>query len=186
MSQKKWNVHADPRRRRKRGIEAYNERVGRLGVLAMSVFAAVEGGCAASNPDGAVSGDFITADVDGASVRAAFKPGAWASASDPDDLWVVAGKTSILDGWNLYFPNSVGTTTCPPTWLALFELDSPIICSEGPGAGCSITVTTAALAVGDVVEGTFTATLSPFGADASTARTAVVTNGVFHVTRIQE
>jgi hypothetical protein len=47
-------------------------------------------------------------------------------------------------------------------------------------------VTTAALAVGDVVEGTFTATLSPFGADASTARTTVVTNGAFHVTRIQQ
>jgi len=155
-------------------------------MLAMSVFAAVAAGCAASNSDGAIPGDFITADVDGVTLRAAFKPGAWTAPGDAEDLWVVAGKTSMLDGWNIYVPNSVGTSDCPPTWLALFEINSPIICSEGPGAGCSVTVTKPAAAVGDVVEGTFTATLSPYGADASTARVAVVTNGAFHVTRTLE
>ena len=168
-------------------MEEYNACVSRGGLLAMSVFAAVEGSCGggvASNPNGAVSEDFITADVDGVSVRAALEPGAWTTARDTEDLWLAAGKSSMLDGWNLYIPNTVGTTTCPPTWLALVKLYSPVVCSDGPGAGCSVTVTAAAPAVGDVVEGTFTATLSPLGADPSTARTNVVTNGAFHVTRI--
>ncbi len=67
--------------------------------------------------------------------------------------------------------------------MALFELNTPVVCSDGPAASCSVTVTAAAPALGDVLEGTFTATLSQFGADPSTARTAVVTNGAFHVTR---
>lgn len=161
-------------------------RVARLGLLAMSLLAAVEGGCggsAASNPDGAHSGDFITADVDGVTVRAAFEPAGGTTGVEAGEIWLVAGKTSMLDGWNVYVPNSVGTTACPPAWLALFQPDSPVVCSDGPGATCSVTITAAAPALGDVVEGTFTATLSTFGAEPSTARAAVVTNGAFHVTR---
>jgi len=160
--------------------------VARLGLLALSLLAAVEGGCgggAASNPDGANSGDFITADVGGVSIRAAFEPAAGTTGVEAGVIWVVAGRTSMLDGWNVYIPNSVGTSACPPSWLALFEPDSPVVCSDGPGATCSVIVTAAAPALGDVVEGTFTATLSPFGTDPSTARTTVVTNGAFHVTR---
>ena len=48
------------------------------------------------------------------------------------------------------------------------------------GGSCSITVTHAAPALGDLLEGTFSATLKT---SASTAETAVVTNGAFHVTR---
>ena len=140
--------------------------MARLGLLAASLLAAVEGGCgggAASNPDGAGSGDFITGDVGGVSIRAAFEPAAGTTGVEAGAIRVVAGKTSMIDGWNLYLSNSVGTTACPPTWLALFEPESPVVCSDGPGAGCSVTVTAAAPAMGDVIEGTFTATLSPFG-----------------------
>jgi len=164
----------------------YNEAVGRLGLVATSLLVAVEGGCggaAASNPDGAASGGFISADVDGVNVRAAFEPAAGTSGVEAGEIWVVAGKTSMIDGWSVYISNSVGTTTCPPSWLALFEPENPVVCSDGPGATCSVTVTAAAPAMGDVIEGTFTATLSPFGADPATAHTTVVTNGVFHVTR---
>ena len=158
----------------------------RLGFLAMSLLAAVEGGCgggAASNPNGADSGDFITADVDGVRVRAVFEPSAGTSGGNGTEIWVVAGKTSLLDGWSLSIPNRVGTSTCPPSWMALFEPNTPVVCSDGPAASCGVTVTAAAPALGDVLEGTFTATLSPFGADPSTAQMAVVTNGAFHVTR---
>jgi len=154
--------------------------VAKLGLLATSLLAAVEGGCgAAAKP----AGDFITADVDGVTVRAAFEPAAGTTGVAAGEIWVVAGKTSMIDGWNVYLPNSVGTVACPPSWLALFEPESPVVCSDGPGATCSVTVTAAAPAMGDVIEGAFTAMLSPFGADPSTARIAVVTNGAFHVTR---
>jgi len=158
----------------------------RFGLLAISLLAAVAGGCGgggASRPDGAQSGDFISADVGGVSVRATFQPAAGTSGVDAGEIWLVAGKSSMIDGWNLYIPNSVGTVACPPSWMALFEPESPSVCSDGPGASCSITVTAAAPAMGDVVEGTFSATLSPFGADPATAPMAVVTNGAFHVTR---
>src|SRR5262245_40008956 len=160
----------------------YNDRVARTGLLAASLLAAAEGGCsggAASNS----SRDFITADVDGVTVRAAFEPAAGTTGVEAGVIWVVAGKSSMLDGWNVYVPNSVGTTACPPSWLALFEPDSPVVCSDGPGATCSVTVIASAPTMGDVIEGTFTATLSPFGADPSTAQTTTVTNGAFHVTR---
>jgi hypothetical protein len=153
-----------------------------MGLLAV----VVEGGCggdAASHPDGAGSGDFISGEVDGVSIRAAFEPAAGTTGVDAGEIWVVAGKTSMLDGWKVYIPNAVGTTTCPPSWLALFETENSVVCSDGPGASCTVTVTAAAPAMGDVVEGTFTATLSPYGADPATARTSVVTNGAFHVTR---
>jgi len=157
----------------------------KLGLLVMSVLAEVEAGCgsgAASRPDGANSGDFIAANVDGVSYLCTFEPSAGTSW-DGTEILLSAGKTSMLDGWNLTVPNSVGTTTCPPSWMALFELDAPIVCSDGPGASCSVTVTAGAPALGDVVEGTFTATLSTLGADPLTARRAVVTNGAFHLTR---
>ena len=44
-----------------------------------------------------------------------------------------------------------------------------------------MTVTAAAPALGDVIEGTFTATLKTLPPE--TPRTAVVTNGAFHATR---
>jgi len=160
--------------------------VVKRGLLALSLLAAAQAGCgsdAASNPDGADSGDFITADLDGVRFRAAFEPSARVGGFDGAEISLDAGKTSLLDGWNLSVPNRVGTTTCPPSWMALFQLNAPIVCSDGPAASCSVTVTAAAPALGDVFEGTFTATLSPFGADPSTARMTVVTNGAFHVTR---
>jgi hypothetical protein len=136
-----------------------------------------------SNPDGAGSGDFITADVDGVRVRAAFDPSASTSGGNGTEITVTAGKTSLLDGWKLIIANQVGTTTCPPSWMGLFELNTPLRCSDGPAARCTVTVTAAAPTPGDVLEGTFTAMLAPYGADPSTARTTVVTNGAFHVTR---
>jgi len=160
---------------------------------ATSLIAAGAGGCgggAAATADGglvhdgAPSGDFITAEVNGATVRAGFEPSAGTSGVGEGLIWVVAGRTSMLDGWNLYIPNSVGTSDCPPSWLALFEVDVPTVCSDAPGATCSVTVTSAAPALGDVMAGTFTATLTPFGtASPSAAQTAVVANGAFHVTR---
>ncbi len=161
----------------------------RLGLLTMSLIAGVAAGCtdgaasAWSNPHDAATEYFITADVNGVTVRAAFEPWSGTGGVETGLIWVAAGRTSIFDGWELSIPNRVGTTACPPSWLALFEVNVPTVCSDGPGASCSVTITSAAPALGDVLEGTFTATLSVFGAAPSSAGAVAVTNGSFHVAR---
>ena len=129
--------------------------------------------------DTAHPGDFISADVDGVTVRAELMPAAGTMGLTSDALiWASAGTTSTTLGWNFYVPNAAGTFSCPPSWMALFE-PGRIFSADAAGS-CSISVTHGAPALGDLLEGTFSATLKT---TTSTPQTAVVTNGAFHVTR---
>jgi hypothetical protein len=175
-----------------------------LGLLAAELLAASQGACggggakagdASATFDGAVvvdsrilpdgppaldaahPGDFITADVDGVTVRAELMPSAGTKGlSSPGQIWMNAGTTSATLGWSLYFPNSVGTSGCIPDWVALFEVGRMLRSDRG---SCSVTVSAAAPALGDVLIGTFTATLTTLDSPQQYA----VTNGAFHVTR---
>jgi hypothetical protein len=129
--------------------------------------------------DGTRAGDFVTGDIDGMTVRAEVQPTSGTVGLAAGQIWVNVGLTTNLNGWSLYIPNSVGTSECPPDWVALFEASGDTLRSDT--GSCSVTVTAAAPALGDVVEGTFTATLKTLAPDAP--RTAAVTNGAFHVTR---
>jgi hypothetical protein len=186
-------------------VHIMESRISRLLVLSMGLCAASQGACGggaakagdASARDGLVTiagrnlpdagpaidaahpGDFISADVDGTTVRAELMPAAGTMGLTSDALiWASAGTTSTTLGWNFYVPNAAGTFSCPPSWMALFE-PGRIFLADAAGS-CSITVTQAAPALGDVLEGTFSATLKT---TSSTPQTAVVTNGAFHVTR---
>jgi hypothetical protein len=128
--------------------------------------------------DSATTGGFVTADVDGVTVRVENDVKSGTSGLGPGQIWITAGTTST-NAWNLYIANSVGTSACPPDWVGQFEDTGYLLRSEG--GSCSVTVTAAAPAVGDVIEGTFTATLKTLPPE--TPRTAVVTNGAFHATR---
>jgi hypothetical protein len=130
--------------------------------------------------DAAHPGDFVSADVDGVTMRGEFGPAAGTMGLADGQIWINAGFTSKTTGWLLYIQNSVGTTTCSPSWIALFGSSGGTLRSDSPGGSCSVTVTAPAPALGDVVEGTFTATL---GRAVTPASTAAVTNGVFRVTR---
>jgi hypothetical protein len=125
--------------------------------------------------DGANPGDFVSADVDGVTIRAELGPEAGTIGLADGQIWVGAGTTSSAKGWTIYMTNSVGTTGCPPSWIMLsvtgFQRTDPL-------GSCSVTVTRAAPALGDVLEGTFMATLG-----SASGQTVSVTNGVFHVTR---
>ena len=94
-------------------------------------------------------------------------------------IWVNAGPLGA-SAWNLYISNSVGVSACRPDWIALFDAPGGGDLRSDAGGSCSVTVTAAAPALGDVIEGTFSATLKTM---TSNPRTAVVTNGAFHVTR---
>ncbi len=122
-------------------------------------------------------GDFIVAEVDGVTVRAELTPTCGTKGVGPGEIWVNAGTTSATLGWTVYMPNRVGTSTCIPDWVALFEAGRMLRSDRG---SCSVTVTAAAPALGDVLEGTFTAMLTTL---TSPVQTAVVANGAFHLTR---
>ena len=129
--------------------------------------------------DSAHPGDFVSGDVDGVTVRGELEPSAGTSGLESGEIWINGPTTSKVLGWTLYIQNSVGTSTCRPDWVALFDAGRTLR-SDG-GGSCSVTVTAAASALGDVIEGTFSATLKTM---TSTPQiTAVVTNGAFHVTR---
>jgi hypothetical protein len=127
-------------------------------------------------------GDFISGDVDGVTVRVEVDLMAGTSGLAAGQIWVNGGPPSG-SAWNVWFTNSVGTSTCPPGWIAVYDPPGGggTLRSDA-GGSCSVTVTRAAPEAGDVVEGTFTATLKSMST-ASPMRTAAVTNGAFHVTR---
>jgi hypothetical protein len=187
------------------GISVVIMRKLLLGLLAAGLFAASQDGCGGGGakpgdaaagdgalgidgrigPDGgpaidaAHPGDFIAADVDGTPVRAELMPSAGNEGLTSADLiWASAGTTSTALGWNFYVKNAVGTFDCLQSWMGLFQPGKTFTATGG--GSCSITVTQAAPAVGDLLQGTFSATLKTA---TSTPETAVVTNGAFHVTR---
>jgi hypothetical protein len=157
---------------------------GRDSATAGDASVAIDGRITVDSPpalDAAHPGDFITGDVDGTTVRVEADTMSGTAGLAAGRIWVNAGKSA--PAWNIYIPNSVGTSTCPPDWVALFEVGGAVARSDNPGSSCSVTVTAAAPALGDVIDGTFTATLTTTATSSSPVRTAVVTNGAFHVTR---
>jgi hypothetical protein len=134
-----------------------------------------------STIDASQAGSFITGDVDGVTVRVETELMAGTAGLAAGQIWVNGGPLSGA-AWNVWFINSVGTSACPPGWIALFDPPGGggTLRSDAGGT-CAVTVTRAAAALGDVVEGTFTATLKT--EPPSDPRTAAVTNGAFHVTR---
>ncbi len=130
--------------------------------------------------DGAHPGDFISGDVDGVTVRVEVELKSGTVGLAAGQIWVNAGPLGA-SAWNLYVSNSVGVSECPSDWIALFDAPGGGDLRSDGGGSCSVNVTAAAPALGDVIEGTFSATLKTM---TSTPQiTAVVTNGAFHVTR---
>lgn len=128
---------------------------------------------------------FIRADIDGVEARADMQPAGGEIPGSPGNISIFARSPSVPYGgsWTLYMPNSVGTAACGQngaiyTWVAL---GAGWRRSDYPGGTCSVTVTAAAPAVGDVVEGTFTATLAAPTPDGGAL--LAVTNGAFRVLR---
>ena len=151
------------------------------------------GGDASTGPDGRITADgppafdgsqvgsFITGDVDGVTVRVEAGFMAGTSGLGAGQIFVNGGPASGA-AWNVWVTNGVGTSACPPDWIAVYDPPGGggTLRSDAGGA-CTVTVTKAAAAVGDIIEGTFTATLKTM--PPSEPRTAAVTNGAFHVTR---
>jgi hypothetical protein len=171
-----------------------------MGLLALSAFACGSGSAAADGstggdapvgPDGRITvdgppvfdgsqaGNFITGDVDGVTVRVETDLMAGTAGVAAGQIWLSAGVSGAA--WNVYITNGVGSSVCPPDWIAVYNPPGGGGMLRSEGGTCSVTVTRAAPEVGDVIEGTFTATLKTM--PPSEPRTAVVTNGAFHVTR---
>jgi len=129
--------------------------------------------------DASQTGSFITGDVDGVTVRVETDLMAGTVGLAAGQIWVNAGV--LGPAWNVWATNSVGTSHCPLDWIAVFDPPGGGDMLRSEGGTCDVTVTKAAAAVGDVIEGTFTATLRTL--PPSDPRTAAVTNGAFHVTR---
>ena len=91
-------------------------------------------------------------------------------------IWVVAGTAPTA--WNVYVQNQVGMHDCGSGWVALFDNNGNPRSDQG-GGSCSVNVTSAAPNIGDVIEGTFTATLKSM----TPPRTVTVTDGAFRVVR---
>jgi hypothetical protein len=175
--------------------------VTRLGMAAlMAAVAACDG--AAGARDGSMAADatagqdaaspgvdaaagelFIKADIDGVEARADTEVRGDLIPSIPGYVAIYARSPSVPFGsMTLYFPNRVGTVACSPgdpTWVAL---GAGTRRSDFPGGACSIAVSAAAPAVGDILEGTFSATLVT--STTPSQGTASITNGVFRVPRV--
>jgi len=133
------------------------------------------GGTGSAGMGGGAPG-FITGTVDGVIVRAESEPKAGVQGVADGQIWVVAGMAPT--SWNLYVLNQVGMHDCGMGWVGLFDNNGNPRSDLG-GGSCSVNVTSAAPAIGDVIQGTFTATLK----STTPARTVAVTDGAFRVVR---
>ena len=134
------------------------------------------GGSTGSAGTGGGIPGFITGTVDGVVVRAESEPKAGIQGVADGQIWVVAGTAPT--SWNLYVQNQVGMHDCAAGWVALFDNNGNPRSDQAAGS-CSVNVTSAAPAIGDVIQGTFTATLK----STTPARTVTVTDGAFRVVR---
>ena len=132
------------------------------------------GGSTGSAGTGGGAPGFITGTVDGVVVRAESEPKAGVQGVSDGQIWVVAGMAPTA--WNLYVMNQVGMHDCGMGWVGLFDNNGNPRSEQG---SCSVNVTSAAPSVGDVIQGTFTATLK----STTPARTVTVTDGAFRVVR---
>jgi hypothetical protein len=136
------------------------------------------GGSTGSAGTGGGAPGFITGTVDGVVVRAEVDPKAGVQGVVGGRIWVVAGTNATSSqGWNVYVQNHVGMHDCGQGWVGLFDGNGDPRSDEG--GGCSVNVTAAAPAIGDVIEGTFSASLK----STTPARSVTVTDGAFRVVR---
>jgi hypothetical protein len=126
-------------------------------------------------------GGFITAEVDGVTLRAELQAGAYfwsgiqagwldAEARNDESIWAILLENRISSG------ATNGYIILYPTGVATMSFASYV----GDGAS-AVSVTMTAAGPGDILEGTFTATLNRMGGP---AMTKVVTNGAFRVPRV--
>ena len=130
-------------------------------------------------------GGFVTADVDGVTVRAEMQAAAyWFNGIQEGYLGI--GAQSAEWQWVFVLQNTVGPGTCPGVgYIVLQPVGAPTMgrATYAAGGACATNVTAAAPAVGDMLEGTFTATLRGLGGG---LQPATVTNGAFRVPRIAD
>jgi hypothetical protein len=161
--------------------------------LAATLIACSSGG--ASSPDasggsggaggtGGASGYFITAEVDGVTMRAETNVRAyWFQGLQPGYLGLTASGSGW--SWELVMVNMTGTPACGTASVQL-NYDDTSMGSYGTfhaGDACAFTVSSAAPAVGDVLEGTFSAMMSGMP---TTNPDRVATNGSFRVPRVAD
>jgi hypothetical protein len=141
------------------------------------------GGASGSGGTGAggTSAAYIVADIDGVTTRAEVEAASyWFQGIASFDIALSAkpGTAANTLRWFILAPNDRGTFTCMPgaRYIELTPTAQGGATHTSPGT-CSVTITAAAPNVGDVVQGTFTATLVGQG----TVR--AVTNGSFRLPR---
>ena len=135
--------------------------------------------------DGAIPpGGFVTGDVDGVTLRTGRHAVAyWFSGIQEGFLGVEAQEEQWQ--WVLVIRNAVGRRTCPADgYIVLQPVDSAAMARATYAAGgtCAFEITRAA-GVGEVLEGTFTATIARV---VGSKTPMTVTNGAFHVPRIAD
>jgi len=138
-------------------------------------------------PDGAggdttiPTGGFITGDVDGVTIRAEMQAIAyWWSGIQDGSIGAEAQNADWQ--WILIVSNSTNGNACAGGYVVLQKpgMATMAFGSYGAEGACAVTVTAAAPNVGDVLEGTFTATLD----QVSGSLLKQVTNGAFRVPRV--
>lgn len=137
------------------------------------------GGASAGSGGTGVGGGgfFITGTVDGVVRRVESNLDAGTDGLlDANSIWLVATGTPA--SWTIYVQNRITTHDCGFAFIMLSD-DMGAVSDQFP-TSCSVTITSAAPNVGDIVAGTFTATLAAGG---SQVRTATVTDGAFRVMR---
>ena len=141
------------------------------------------GGGASGGGAGGTTAYFIAADVDGVTMRAeANANAAWFRGLNPGYLTLAASGNGWQ--WNLTLINMSGNPPCG-TASVLLLYDDISMGSYGTyaaGDSCMFAVSSAAPAVGDVIEGTFSAMMSALPTNHPDR---VATNGAFRVPRIE-
>ena len=142
------------------------------------------GGGGSGGGAGGASGYFITADVDGATMRGETNVRAyWFQGLQPGYLSLTASGTGW--SWTLVFVNMTGTPACGTASVQL-SYDDASMGSYGTfhaGDTCAFTVSSAAPTVGDVLEGTFSAMMS---GSPTNHPNRVATSGAFRVPRVED
>jgi hypothetical protein len=128
------------------------------------------------------TGGFISADVDGVTIRAEMQAVSywWSGIQEG---WIGAEAQNGEWQWNLVVRNAPGPTAClGGGYVGLQPVDAPAMGygTFGTDGACAAELTAAAPSVGDVLEGTFTGTLDQL----SGPGVKQVTNGAFRVPRI--
>ena len=125
---------------------------------------------------------FIMADVDGVTIRAEMQAGAYFWSGIVDG-WLDVEARNGQTVWAISVLNTLGSRIDAD--LTLYDVGSTtaIFASYTANGTSEVTVTATAPHAGDILEGTFSATLNRIGGP---PQTRVVTNGSFRLPRVDE